>query len=182
MKEYIIRRLKEARTNKGLTQFDVASRLGIKKNTISNYEKGVTSPDMDSFIALCEIYELDFAEILSIAYSYTPKKAEFMFAPNEKQLIEDYRQLDRIGQEAVDFVMKHQLDRMAEFKRLLQIYGEAERERECNAADQAGPHPYRGPHEELIREIAEQDTKEALDKLAEDVRKHEASRIRDQEK
>lgn len=172
MKEYIIRRLKEARTDKGLTQADVAAQLGIKKNTVSNYEKGITNPDMDSFIELCKLYDLDFAEILSIAYSYAPKRKEFILDSNEKKLVEDYRRLDQIGQEAIDFALKHQLERIDGFDRLLQICKEAERERECTE-ERTGPHPYRGPHEELIRKIAEQDIRETLNKLYAEVREKE---------
>ena len=167
MKEYIIRRLKEARTDKGLTQADVAAQLGIKKNTVSNYEKGITNPDMDSFIELCKLYDLDFSEVLSIAYSYAPKRKGFILDSNEKKLVEDYRQLDRIGQEAVNFAIKHQLERIREFEKLLQIY-DASKER--SAAESSGPHPYRGPDEELVKTIAEKNTIEVLNKLAEDAK------------
>lgn len=39
--------LKAARVNAGLTQIQLANRVGTTKNTISNYERYITIPDME---------------------------------------------------------------------------------------------------------------------------------------
>lgn len=39
--------LKAARVNAGLTQNQLADRVGTTKNTISNYERYITIPDME---------------------------------------------------------------------------------------------------------------------------------------
>lgn len=65
MNEILINKLKNARIDKGLKQYDVATLLGIKPNTISNWEKGRTEPDIDTFIKLCNIYDIDCANLLS---------------------------------------------------------------------------------------------------------------------
>lgn len=48
--------LKAARVNAGLTQIQVANRVGTTKNTISNYERGITIPDMEMGMKLAEVY------------------------------------------------------------------------------------------------------------------------------
>ena len=42
MNEYLIKKLKEGRLCKGLKQSDVAKKIGVKGNTLSNYENGVS--------------------------------------------------------------------------------------------------------------------------------------------
>lgn len=48
--------LKRARKASGLTQDDAAKALGTKNTTISNWENGVSRPDVDALSALCKLY------------------------------------------------------------------------------------------------------------------------------
>jgi len=48
--------LKAARVNAGLTQIQVAKRVGTTKNTISNYERYITIPDMEMAKKLATVY------------------------------------------------------------------------------------------------------------------------------
>lgn len=52
-------KLKEARKNAGMTQEEVEHKSGINKKTISNWENGVSRPDVDSIALLCELYKID---------------------------------------------------------------------------------------------------------------------------
>lgn len=63
--------LKMARKAKGLTQDDVAKALGAKNTTISNWENGVSRPDVDSLSALCKLYGVTPNDILE--YDYEPE-------------------------------------------------------------------------------------------------------------
>lgn len=49
-------RLKELRKSKGYTQDDVASALGIVRQTYSHYETGKRKPDVDTFNNLAAFY------------------------------------------------------------------------------------------------------------------------------
>ena len=49
--------IKNFRTFKGITQDDLAKRIGKSKNVISNWERGDNSPDLDSVAKIC--VELD---------------------------------------------------------------------------------------------------------------------------
>jgi len=48
--------LKAARVNAGLTQIQVADMVGTTKNTISNYERYITKPDIEMSKKLADVY------------------------------------------------------------------------------------------------------------------------------
>ena len=48
--------LEAARVNAKMSQKDAAIAIGVNVSTISNWEKGKTSPDADKFKELCDIY------------------------------------------------------------------------------------------------------------------------------
>ena len=56
--------LKKARKAKGLTQDDVAQALGAKNTTVSNWENGVSRPDVDTLVSLCRLYGISPNDIL----------------------------------------------------------------------------------------------------------------------
>jgi transcriptional regulator with XRE-family HTH domain len=51
-----IRRL---RTEKHLTQDDLAARLHVTRQTVSNYETGKSNPDVEMLISIAEVFETD---------------------------------------------------------------------------------------------------------------------------
>lgn len=55
--------LKQARINKKLTQLEVAARLGVERSTISNYEAGTRSIEIETFCKLCELFNVEPQEI-----------------------------------------------------------------------------------------------------------------------
>ena len=111
MNSYLIRKLKEGRLEKGLKQSDVTRLTGIKNTTLSNYENGVTEPDIDTFLQLCELYELDYAEILGEAYGLNVQGSDFDIKPSEIEHIKKYRALDAHGKDMVDTVLIKEYDR-----------------------------------------------------------------------
>ena len=56
--------LKAARVNAGLTQDEVAKALGKSKNTIVNYEKGRSSPDIEIGKAIAKLYGMSVDDII----------------------------------------------------------------------------------------------------------------------
>jgi transcriptional regulator with XRE-family HTH domain len=112
MNTYIVKALKEGRLRKGYKQADVTRLIGIKVSTLSNYENAVTEPDVDSFLALCNLYGLDFEEIMSEAYGYKTVGKDFHIKKSEIELIERYRALDAFGQESVNMVLNHESERV----------------------------------------------------------------------
>lgn len=51
--------LKIARETIGLTQEQVASKVGVNKQTISSYENGHGWPSANVFLRLCMLYGID---------------------------------------------------------------------------------------------------------------------------
>ena len=56
--------LKPLRKQKGFSQEELASRLHVVRQTISNWEKNLSVPDADTLIRLAEILEVSVSELL----------------------------------------------------------------------------------------------------------------------
>ncbi len=59
-------RIIEAIKQSGLTQSELAKKLGIKQQQISCYVLGKKMPALDTFANLCKVLELDPAYILCV--------------------------------------------------------------------------------------------------------------------
>ena len=55
--------LKAARANLNLTQTEAAKRLGVSKDTLSNWENGRTSPNVEKFRLIEQIYDVSYDEL-----------------------------------------------------------------------------------------------------------------------
>lgn len=113
MNKYLMRTLKEGRLSKGLKQKDVAEIIGVKANTLSNYENGVSEPDIDTFVILCGIYGLDLSHVLIEAYglNLSTLGIDFDIKLSEIEMIKKYRDLDSHGREMVDFTLTKEWQR-----------------------------------------------------------------------
>lgn len=79
MSSYLIKKmnvfsenLKKYRKNIGFSQSDLAERLGVKPNTISNYEKGVSQPDIDMLIKIIKILDTSADLLLGLNDTSVP--------------------------------------------------------------------------------------------------------------
>lgn len=57
-------KLKNVRTDSGLTQEQVAERIGVSRQTVSNWENNKSYPDIISVINLSELYSISLDELL----------------------------------------------------------------------------------------------------------------------
>lgn len=55
--------LRAARTNANLTQKEAAQKIGVSKDTISNWENGITSPNVEKFKQIEKIYGISYDEL-----------------------------------------------------------------------------------------------------------------------
>ena len=60
----INQKLKEARMNSGLTQEQVAEKIMVSRQTISNWETGKSLPDIVSVINMSDLYQISLDELL----------------------------------------------------------------------------------------------------------------------
>ena len=65
--EQIRTKLQEGIKLSGLSQTEIARRLGIKQQQISCYLHGIKMPALDTFANLCAVLDLDANEILCIS-------------------------------------------------------------------------------------------------------------------
>lgn len=56
--------LKSARINKNLTQVEAAKKLGISTETLSNYERGKSYPDVPIIKRIEDLYGLPYSELI----------------------------------------------------------------------------------------------------------------------
>lgn len=56
--------LKSARVNKGLTQVQAAELIGITPDTLSNYERGKSYPDVPIIQKMERVYGVSYSELI----------------------------------------------------------------------------------------------------------------------
>lgn len=59
-------RLKELRKEKGVSQKEVATALGITLSAYSNYEQGIREPNIEIIIAICRYYDVSSDYLLGL--------------------------------------------------------------------------------------------------------------------
>ena len=60
----IANRLVELRKQNGLSQEELADKLGISRQAVSKWERSEASPDTDNLICLAELYGMSLDELL----------------------------------------------------------------------------------------------------------------------
>ena len=89
-------RLRQTRKDKQMTQEDLAKKVGVNKQSISQYERGVRRPDLDILSKI--------AQELALTTDYLIGKNDepvFYLTDDEKHLLIRYRGLDDDTQEMV---------------------------------------------------------------------------------
>lgn len=64
--EDIQKRLREAIKTSGISQSDIARKLGVSQSTVSKYLRLNKYPSIDTFANLCEILDVSSDEILGL--------------------------------------------------------------------------------------------------------------------
>ena len=62
--------LKAARVNNNLTQMEAAKRIGVTVDTLSNYERGKSYPDVPVIQKMEEVYGVSYSEIIFLPRDY----------------------------------------------------------------------------------------------------------------
>lgn len=60
------KRFRDARKQSGLTQKQVAEKLGIQQSNISDWENNVSRPEYENLIALARLYDETLESLLGI--------------------------------------------------------------------------------------------------------------------
>jgi len=57
-------KLYELRKQKGLSQEELANRLNVSRQTVSKWEVGESSPDMEKLVAISEFFDISLDELV----------------------------------------------------------------------------------------------------------------------
>lgn len=101
-------KLKEARNRKDLKQSELATQLGVKNTTISNWENNISKPDLDTLSYICGILGV------KVSYFLDAKLPEDEITVQEFELIKKYRDLDDYGRETIDIALKREAERVSQ--------------------------------------------------------------------
>lgn len=101
-------RLKESRIKAGLTQEQLAEKLGVAKSTLSGYESGNREPAVATIAKALEILNIDANYLYQ---DETKELTDLVISLDDKELLKKYHNLDSHGREMVDFTLKKEYER-----------------------------------------------------------------------
>lgn len=110
--------LRNYREAAGLTQLQVAERLGITKSTYCNYESGKREPDVAKIKKIAKALGISADALLETGYS---EKSSAALSAGAMKLAKDYETLDAHGRATVRVVMDEELNRMEELANLAEM-------------------------------------------------------------
>lgn len=69
-------KLYSLRKQKGFSQEELANRLNVSRQTVSKWEVGESTPDMENLVAISELFEVSLDELVLNRTPEVPEKAE----------------------------------------------------------------------------------------------------------
>lgn len=98
----ISRNISFYRKKSGLSQKNLAEKMGVLPSRVSNWEQGINSPSLGVLVDLCEILGITLNEMFGIS-----SKNELN--QSEKELLNSYRKLDDHGRRLVKIIINAEL-------------------------------------------------------------------------
>lgn len=81
--------LKQIRKSKGITQEELAIKLGVVRQTVSKWEKGISVPDSEMLIEIAEFFETSVAELLGETININETETSISELSNKLSLINE---------------------------------------------------------------------------------------------
>lgn len=96
-------KLKTARNAKGMTQKQLAEIVGVKHNSVCDWEKGKSNPDPDMIELLCGTLEVTPTYLVGSKSDdeYSKIIGKLMNEPGMLDMIDDYKSLSREDKKAI---------------------------------------------------------------------------------
>lgn len=106
IKETVAKNLKHFRLRGKMTQSDLASELNVKHNTVSSWEKGSNSIDIEILFKICNILKVSINDM----YGVQPKIA-YNLTEDEKKIVDLYRNSTEKAQGMIEgILMSNQIE------------------------------------------------------------------------
>ena len=106
IKKNISKNIGKYRELAGMSQKELAQKLGVVPSRISNWETGANCPTIDILFEVCEILNVSINDIYGV---YPDSK--FVLEYEEQELVKKYRDLDDHGRKMVDFTLREEWER-----------------------------------------------------------------------
>lgn len=103
-------RLREARLNRGMTQSELAERIGVVKSTVAGYETGRSEPNMEKFAQIMSVLHTDANALLRDEMERA-QGGQAAFSDEARLVAERYDTLDGHGRHVVQIVLEAELIR-----------------------------------------------------------------------
>lgn len=117
IKENISKNIAKYRKEKGLSQSALAEMVGAKNlTTVSSWERGISSPDADTIIKLCSLFDITLYDLYEINSSQDTMTA------SQKDFLSKYEYLDTHGKRIVNMVLDEEHSRCTALKETSIIY------------------------------------------------------------
>ena len=99
-------RLKKLRKDTGLTQVDVASKLGISQQAYASWERGVKNPTQDNLVKIAQVLNVSVDYLVGNSEEKTDEldNIELLFRMNSKGLTKEEK--DIFKKELIEFMEK----------------------------------------------------------------------------
>jgi transcriptional regulator with XRE-family HTH domain len=101
------KKLREARKKAGLTQRQLAEIIGAKHNSVSNWEKGLNSPNPETIGELCAVLNITPNDLLIGDALESLLRTKDGLSPEDAAFLRKYRRLDAIARGAVDALVDY---------------------------------------------------------------------------
>lgn len=105
-------KLRQAREANNLTRKEAASLTGIGYNTICDYEKGASRPDVEKLALLCTAYKTPADFFINVRIENSNETITAPLSPFEKGIIDRYRCLDDSDKQTVNSVIQIAYDKI----------------------------------------------------------------------
>ena len=101
-------KIRERRNELGMKQSELSKLTGIKSNTISNYENGVSTPNEHNLYRLMDALKCD----ANYLFEWDDEiDQEIQLSKDEKNIIRKYRFIDKYGKEAINDLLNTEYNR-----------------------------------------------------------------------
>ncbi|NBI82083.1 XRE family transcriptional regulator [Clostridiaceae bacterium] len=110
-------RIKQLRKENGLTQVDMAQKLGVTKGTVSTWETNSRMPSFDVLDHMCDMFQRSLDYLMGRSDDATPPApfdstlALDQVAEDIKEYVLKYCRLDQYGRNAVESVIRAEYSR-----------------------------------------------------------------------
>lgn len=105
-------RVKTFRQEKGMTQQELADKVGVSVVGVRNWERGAKKPSLDMLLSLGKALNISLDTLLDFSPHNQPKNS-LVLTLDERKLLKNYQLLDSFGRKAVDAICLLEAERVS---------------------------------------------------------------------